>query len=149
MGELRLSRCRTISPLNRIWKRSCPQQVSCCLLCRGFISCTLEFEILKSFIENVKSSSESQHSHESEGQDSDLNHEPIQERYGNPSNSRFRRIASKTVVTFGPNDPQNPVNWRNVCLRVSTIRAPSRESSTNTFNREESFSSLHLVSCRS
>ncbi|KAJ5458602.1 Major facilitator superfamily domaingeneral substrate transporter [Penicillium sp. IBT 31633x] len=55
---------------------------------------------------------ESQHSHESEDQDSDVDHEPIQERYGNPSYSRFRQVASKTIVSFGPNDPENPVNWR-------------------------------------
>ncbi|KAJ5167395.1 uncharacterized protein N7482_006176 [Penicillium canariense] len=44
--------------------------------------------------------------------DSGIAHEPIQERYENPSYSRFRRVASKTVVSFGPNDPENPVNWR-------------------------------------
>ncbi|KAL2001327.1 hypothetical protein VTN02DRAFT_1907 [Thermoascus thermophilus] len=35
----------------------------------------------------------------------------IQERYDNPSAVRFRRVASKTVVSFGPDDPSNPVNW--------------------------------------
>ncbi|CAG7977620.1 unnamed protein product [Penicillium nalgiovense] len=60
----------------------------------------------------VASSHESQHSHDSEYQDSEVDHEPIQERYGNPSYSRFRRVASKTIVSFGPNDPENPVNWR-------------------------------------
>ncbi|CAI7599439.1 unnamed protein product [Penicillium glandicola] len=60
----------------------------------------------------VASSHQSQHSHDSEDQDSEVDHEPIQERYGNPSYSRFRRVASKTIVSFGPNDPDNPVNWR-------------------------------------
>ncbi|KAJ5131443.1 Major facilitator superfamily domain general substrate transporter [Penicillium bovifimosum] len=62
--------------------------------------------------ENVKASSESQISHDSESQDSEIHHEPIQERYENPTSSRFRRVASKTIVSFGPNDPENPVNWR-------------------------------------
>ncbi|KAJ6080788.1 hypothetical protein N7499_005662 [Penicillium canescens] len=57
-------------------------------------------------------SNESQHSsRESEDQHSEVNHEPIQERYENPSYSRFRRVASKTIVSFGQNDPENPVNW--------------------------------------
>ncbi|KAJ5493748.1 Major facilitator superfamily domain general substrate transporter [Penicillium fimorum] len=60
----------------------------------------------------VASSHESQHSHDSEDQDSEVDHEPIQERYGNPSYSRFRKVASKTIISFGPNDPNNPVNWR-------------------------------------
>lgn len=47
-------------------------------------------------------------------QDSEVDHEPIQERYDNPSYSRFRRVASKTIVSFGPNDPENPVNWKKV-----------------------------------
>ncbi|KAH8698912.1 putative polyamine transporter [Talaromyces proteolyticus] len=38
-------------------------------------------------------------------------HEAVQERYHNPSSYQFRRIASKTVVSFGPDDPENPVNW--------------------------------------
>lgn len=67
----------------------------------------------------MASSHESQHSHDSEYQDSEVDHEPIQERYGNPSYSRFRRVASKTIVSFGPNDPENPVNWRTVCVIVS------------------------------
>ncbi|KAJ5263922.1 hypothetical protein N7478_011527 [Penicillium angulare] len=46
-------------------------------------------------------------------EDSEVLHEPIQERYENPSYSRFRRVASKTIVSFGPNDPDNPVNWKN------------------------------------
>ncbi|KAJ5919436.1 hypothetical protein N7466_010379 [Penicillium verhagenii] len=46
-------------------------------------------------------------------QDSEVLHEPIQERYENPSYARFRRVASKTIVSFGPNDPGNPVNWKN------------------------------------
>ncbi|KAJ5946962.1 hypothetical protein N7454_003801 [Penicillium verhagenii] len=46
-------------------------------------------------------------------QDSEVLHEPIQERYDNPSYARFRRVASKTMVSFGPNDPGNPVNWKN------------------------------------
>ncbi|CAG7989975.1 unnamed protein product [Penicillium olsonii] len=60
----------------------------------------------------IRSSRESQvSSRESEDQDSGYGHEPIQERYGNPSNSRFRRVASKTIVSFGANDPENAVNW--------------------------------------
>ncbi|KAJ6010360.1 hypothetical protein N7451_001772 [Penicillium sp. IBT 35674x] len=46
-------------------------------------------------------------------QDSVVLREPIQERYDNPSYARFRRVASKTIVSFGPNDPGNPVNWKN------------------------------------
>ncbi|KAJ6096955.1 hypothetical protein N7486_007701 [Penicillium sp. IBT 16267x] len=46
-------------------------------------------------------------------QGSEVLHEPIQERYDNPSCARFRRVASKTIVSFGPNDPGNPVNWKN------------------------------------
>ncbi|KAJ5179265.1 hypothetical protein N7492_002475 [Penicillium capsulatum] len=49
---------------------------------------------------------------DSEDQDSEVEHEPIQERYDNPSYPRFRRVASKTIVSFGPNDPDNPVNWK-------------------------------------
>ncbi|KAJ5994902.1 hypothetical protein N7481_001879 [Penicillium waksmanii] len=49
---------------------------------------------------------------DSSDQESEVAHEPIQERYDNPSYSRFRRVASKTVVSFGANDPENPVNWR-------------------------------------
>jgi hypothetical protein len=75
--------------------------------------------MLNSCIENVKASSESHISHDSEDQDSEIHHEPIQERYGNPTNSRFRRVASKTVVSFGPNDPENPVNWRSVSITAS------------------------------
>lgn len=47
-------------------------------------------------------------------QDSEVTHEPIQQRYDKPSYSRFRQVASKTVVSFGPNDPENPVNWKKV-----------------------------------
>lgn len=43
-------------------------------------------------------------------------HEPIQNRYDNPLSCRFRRVASKTVVSFGPDDPENPVNWSRVSL---------------------------------
>ena len=61
------------------------------------------------------STHDSQDSHrDSSDQESEVAHEPIQERYGNPSYSRFRRVASKTVVSFGLNDPENPVNWRKV-----------------------------------
>lgn len=55
---------------------------------------------------------------DSSDQDSEVAHEPIQERYDNPSYSRFRRVASKTVVSFGPNDPENPVNWKKVCVSI-------------------------------
>ncbi|CAG8922792.1 unnamed protein product [Penicillium salamii] len=60
----------------------------------------------------IRSSRESQaSSHSSEDQEAGFGHEPIQERYGNPSTSRFRRVASKTIVSFGANDPENAVNW--------------------------------------
>ncbi|KAJ5555449.1 Major facilitator superfamily domain general substrate transporter [Penicillium sp. DV-2018c] len=62
--------------------------------------------------ENTNAPSESQISHDSE-QDSEIHREPIQERYENPTDSRYRRVASKMVVSFGPDDPDNPVNWRN------------------------------------
>lgn len=39
----------------------------------------------------------------------------VQQRYANPSSYRFRRLASKTIVSFGPDDPENPHNWSNVC----------------------------------
>lgn len=39
----------------------------------------------------------------------------VQQRYANPSSYRFRRLASKTIVSFGPEDPENPHNWSNVC----------------------------------
>ncbi|KAJ5577413.1 uncharacterized protein N7459_006377 [Penicillium hispanicum] len=51
-------------------------------------------------------------SRDSDHQDSEMAHEPIQERYGAPSHARFRRVASKTIVSFGINDPENPLNWR-------------------------------------
>ncbi|EKV13831.1 MFS transporter, putative [Penicillium digitatum PHI26] len=63
-------------------------------------------KIISATEHEVAPSYELQHSHDSE------DHEPIQERYGNPSYSRFHRVASKTVISFGPNDPENPVNWR-------------------------------------
>ncbi|KAL2220918.1 major facilitator superfamily domain-containing protein [Thermoascus aurantiacus ATCC 26904] len=49
--------------------------------------------------------------HTLQGQEDDIAHEAIQARYDNPSTVRFRRVASKTVVSFGPDDPSNPVNW--------------------------------------
>ncbi|OQD78448.1 hypothetical protein PENDEC_c001G02781 [Penicillium decumbens] len=63
--------------------------------------------------EDVVDSHDSQDfSRDSSDRESDVAHEPIQERYENPSYSRFRHVASKTVVSFGVNDPENPVNWR-------------------------------------
>lgn len=60
--------------------------------------------------------------------DESENHEnesAVQQRYANPSSYRFRRLASKTIVSFGPEDPENPHNWSNVCaspfLFYSTI----------------------------
>ncbi|KAI7971311.1 hypothetical protein EIK77_007365 [Talaromyces pinophilus] len=44
------------------------------------------------------------------------NENAVQQRYANPSSYRFRRLASKTIVSFGPEDPENPHNWSNVCL---------------------------------
>lgn len=63
---------------------------------------------------------ESHESHRSSSsyQESEVAHEPIQERYGNPSYSRFRRVASKTIVSFGHNDPENPVSWKKVCSMI-------------------------------
>ncbi|KAL1962404.1 hypothetical protein VTN77DRAFT_9743 [Rasamsonia byssochlamydoides] len=49
--------------------------------------------------------------HDADQQDDAPTHEAIQERYDNPSSYRFRRVGSKTVVSFGPDDPENPVNW--------------------------------------
>ncbi|KAJ5625122.1 hypothetical protein N7510_001431 [Penicillium lagena] len=60
-----------------------------------------------------RESQQSEDSHESrESQESEIAHEPIQQRYEKPSYSRFRRVASKTIVSFGPHDPGNPVNWK-------------------------------------
>lgn len=42
----------------------------------------------------------------------------VQQRYVNPSSYRFRRLASKTIVSFGPDDPENPHNWSTVCYFV-------------------------------
>jgi hypothetical protein len=36
----------------------------------------------------------------------------------NQSSYRFRRLASKTIVSFGPDDPENPHNWSKVCNHV-------------------------------
>lgn len=72
---------------------------------------------IDSFAEEAapRSSRDSQQSsRDSEDQDSGFGHEPIQERYANPSYGRFRRVASKTIVSFGTNDPDNPVNWKTV-----------------------------------
>lgn len=41
-------------------------------------------------------------------------HEAIcgqQYEYGDYHGSRFRRLASKSIISFGPNDPENPLNW--------------------------------------
>ncbi|OJJ50068.1 hypothetical protein ASPZODRAFT_59151 [Penicilliopsis zonata CBS 506.65] len=46
-----------------------------------------------------------------EEQDEEIIHEAVRERYDHPSSFRFRRVASKTVVSFGPDDPENPLNW--------------------------------------
>ncbi|KAE8554105.1 hypothetical protein EYB25_002643 [Talaromyces marneffei] len=37
----------------------------------------------------------------------------VHQRYANRSSYRFRRLASKTIVSFGPDDPENPHNWSN------------------------------------
>ncbi|EED21234.1 bicyclomycin resistance protein, putative [Talaromyces stipitatus ATCC 10500] len=37
-----------------------------------------------------------------------VTHEAV---HGNPSSYRFRRVASKTIVSFAPDDPENPHNW--------------------------------------
>ncbi|KAJ5676634.1 Major facilitator superfamily domain general substrate transporter [Penicillium maclennaniae] len=67
-----------------------------------------------SAIENVAESlhDSQDSSRDSSDQEPEVAHEPIQERYENPSYSRFRKVASKTVVSFGVNDPENPVNWK-------------------------------------
>ncbi|KAJ9195978.1 hypothetical protein DTO164E3_6516 [Paecilomyces variotii] len=59
--------------------------------------------------ETMASSNDSQHT--LPGQEEDLIVEAVHERYGDPSTTRFRRVASKTLVSFGPDDPENPVNW--------------------------------------
>lgn len=102
----------------------------------------------------MASSHESQHSHDShdshdsEDQDSEVDHEPIQERYGNPSYSRFRRVASKTIVSFGLNDPDNPVNWRTVCGILSNTKQ-GEEKIADVPNRGGSSLFSQLVSCKS
>lgn len=60
----------------------------------------------------MASSNDSQHT--LPGQEEDLIVEAVHERYGDPSTTRFRRVASKTLVSFGPDDPENPVNWSQV-----------------------------------
>src|SRR5260370_12610985 len=63
----------------------------------------------------LSSPSDSQHTLQGiEIQEPIIVQEVIRERYGNPSSYRFRRVASKTIVSFGPDDPENPVNWRKV-----------------------------------
>lgn len=49
---------------------------------------------------------------------------PTTQRYGNPSSNRFRRVASKTVVSFGPDDPENPFNWKKVNNSYRSHRLP-------------------------
>lgn len=94
-------------------------------------------------------SHESQHDSSSSDQDSEVAHEPIQERYGNPSNTRFRRVASKTIVSFGHNDPENPVNWRKVrSIQIRSQTSTSKQAQL-TPHRQESSSCSALASCRS
>lgn len=55
---------------------------------------------------------------------------PAQEEMSLPFNGdeqtayRLRRVASKTVVTFHSQDPQNPVNWPQVRIFLPLILAP-------------------------
>lgn len=56
-------------------------------------------------------------------QEDDMMHEAVQERYQNPSSYRFRRIASKTLVSFGPGDPEDPVNWGKVSGTIYKLHA--------------------------
>ncbi|KAJ5491085.1 Major facilitator superfamily domaingeneral substrate transporter [Penicillium diatomitis] len=42
----------------------------------------------------------------------DIPHEAIQQRCEQPSSSHFRRVNSKTIVSFGPDDRENPVKWK-------------------------------------
>ena len=44
---------------------------------------------------------------------------PTVQRYGNPSYNRFRRVASKTIVSFGVDDPENPFNWKKVMFLMN------------------------------
>lgn len=60
-----------------------------------------------------------------QGQEEDMIVEAVHERYGNPSSTKFRRVASKTVVSFGPDDPENPVNWSQVPTLHYTSPGPS------------------------
>ena len=50
-----------------------------------------------------------------ENEHSEDENNAVRQRYANPSSYRFRQLASKTVVSFGPDDPENPHNWSNVC----------------------------------
>lgn len=134
-----------------MWKRSCQQQVSqlyslpklslLYLKSSKYWNCCAEHVVAPSH--------ESRHSHDSEDQDSEVDHEPIQERYGNPSYSRFRRVASKTIVSFGPNDPENPVNWRTVCGILPNTKKQGEEKITDISDRGGSSLFSQLVSCRS
>lgn len=113
-----VSKWPTILPPKRTWKRWCQRQVSCTRSFQmHFVTLVQNADIKHRCTEDVvvpSSRASQRSSRDSEDHDSEIGHEPIQERYGNPSNSRFRRVASKTVVSFGLNDPENPVNWRNV-----------------------------------
>lgn len=40
--------------------------------------------------------------------------EAVQQRYHENTSYRFRRLASKTIVSFGPEDPEDPHNWSTV-----------------------------------
>ncbi|KAL1994172.1 hypothetical protein VTN49DRAFT_2841 [Thermomyces lanuginosus] len=63
-------------------------------------------------MDNVVSLKESEETLRVDDQtNTEIMHEPVHQQYDNPSSYRFRRVRSKTLVSFGPDDPENPFNW--------------------------------------
>ena len=63
-------------------------------------------------MDNVVSLKESEETLRVDDQtNTEIMHEPVYQQYDNPSSYRFRRVRSKTLVSFGPDDPENPFNW--------------------------------------
>lgn len=114
MGTSWSPQCPTTFPWRRTCKRSCRPEVSSAS--SPLISHSNTYLLSPTTEEAAVSPQDSRESRpdSSSDQDSEVAHEPIQERYANPSYARFRRVASKTIVSFGHNDPENPVNWRKV-----------------------------------
>lgn len=107
MGPLTSSKCQTTLSWRRVYRRLFQHQVS-----RISSGQNRSLGYLHP-IEHIPASSP-ESNHDRDSQDSEVAHEPIQERYGDPSYTRFHRVASKTIVSFGPHDPENPVNWKRV-----------------------------------